>query len=171
MSDQATKLPAVRQDGLQLEEHRSFQERFWTTERWAWIGFGTILVLALLGLTGSGGPFAQARTSLAGGSIDYPRFARWDAPAEIRVTFAPGGSERTLMFSSSFATSFEIEGIQPEPERAEANAEGQVMTFRAAADGPAEVSLHIRPRQPGVAAYRVGIDDGAPLAASTFVWP
>jgi hypothetical protein len=171
MSDQATKAPPVREDGLQLEEHRSFQERFWTAERWAWVAFGLILLVALLGFTGSAGPFAHATASLAGGGIDYPRFARLQAPEDILVEFDPGGVERTLTLSSSFAASFEIEGIRPEPDRSEASSEGEVMTFRVRSNEAGQVRLYVRPQRPGVANYRIAIDDGAPVAISTIVLP
>ena len=49
-----TERPNVRSDGLQLDEHRRFQERFWSIERLAWCAFALIVIIALLGGFGSG---------------------------------------------------------------------------------------------------------------------
>jgi len=40
--------PAIREDGLQLEENRSLQRRFWQMQRIAWLGFGIVVLVALL---------------------------------------------------------------------------------------------------------------------------
>lgn len=64
--------PPVRDDGLQLEEHRKFQESFWRVERIAWIGFGCILLLAILGMTGSSGYFARQALAFEGGLVEIP---------------------------------------------------------------------------------------------------
>lgn len=55
------EVPPIRPDGLQLDEHRQFQERFWTIERAAWIVFGMIVIAALAGAFGAGGRLPQQR--------------------------------------------------------------------------------------------------------------
>src|SRR5690606_25597894 len=70
--------PPIRKDGLQIDERRHFQEIFWTVERFAWIIFALILLLALLGLTGSGGYFAKTTQTLDAGTAEYARFSRWE---------------------------------------------------------------------------------------------
>ena len=171
MSDKEIKFPSIREDGLQLEEHRRFQERFWTVERWVWVGFGAIIILALLGLTGSGGPLARTSASLEGASIDYPRFTRWEAPDEILVEFEPGGAERRLTLSSDFAETFQLESVQPQPDRSETSADGEIMIFRVEPQSAAQVTLHVRAQNPGMADFRAAIDEGAPVSVSTFIFP
>ena len=171
MSDKEIDFPPIRKDGLQLEEHRRFQERFWTVERWVWLGFGVILILAILGLTGGGGPLSRASATLGGASIDYPRFTRWDAADEILVKFLPGGAERRLVLSPDFAETFQLESVQPEPDRSEAGPDGEVMIFRMEPASPAEVTLHVRAQNPGMADIGAAIDDGAPVSLSTIVFP
>ena len=69
---------AVRPDGLQLDEDRGFQRRFWRAERIAWGTFAAIMLAALSGLFGGSGPLR--------GGIDCPA----QAPS-ICYGFACGG--------------------------------------------------------------------------------
>jgi len=162
--------PAVRPDGLQLDENRSYQETLWTVERWAWLVFIAITLAAALGATGAGGPLSHRLAVLEGGQVDHPRIARWAASEEMAVHFAAGSGPRTLMLSPAFAQSFQIEGIQPEPDRVEATAEGQVMHFDAA-DGPIQVVIHLRPQSPSLATYRVSLNGGTAQSLSTLILP
>lgn len=156
------KTPAIRDDGLQLEEHRGFQERFWSLQRVVWILFVLFLLAALLGLTGSGGPLSRQTVALEGGSIDYPRISRWEAADEVVVRFAPGADRHRLMLSSSFADALQVEGIQPEPESSVAGAGGAELSFATAAGEAAEITIHVTPLRPGYSTFDVSIDDGAP---------
>lgn len=171
MSGSQVKAPAIRDDGLQLEEHRAFQERFWSLQRVAWVLFGLLLLAALLGLTGSGGPLSRAQVALEGGTIDYPRIARWEAADEVIVRFAPGAEQHRLTLSSGFADALQIEGIQPEPESSAAGADGAVLTFATAAGEAAEVTIHVTPLQPGYSTFAVQIDDGAPETLGVLALP
>lgn len=163
--------PSIRPDGLQLEEHRGFQERFWTIERIAWIAFGIIALLALVGLTGGGGMLAQQTLSLDAGEVTYPRVTRWEATDEIRVTFAADGPERRLTLSQSFAEHFQIEDIQPEPDSTAATAAGELMVFRAEQGQPAQVTLHMRALSPGLASFEIGLGEGERRPVSSLILP
>lgn len=162
---------ALRADGLQLEEHRRFQERFWKAERWAWLGYGLIVLAALAGLTGAGGPLAHGHAGLGDGGIDYPRIARWEGTDALSVTFAPGGAERSLTLSAGFAEGFQVQDIQPVPEHSKARPEGQRLRFTLPAGAPATVMLHVRPTTPGLARFRATLDGGPAATLTTLVLP
>lgn len=162
--------PAVRPDGLQLEENRSYQEKLWLVERFAWGVFIAITLAAALGVTGAGGIFSRHLAALEGGEIDHPRIARWAASDEMTLRLAEAVGERSLLLSAGFAQSFQIESIQPRPLRVEAVPDGQVMHF-ATTGGPAVIVIHLRAQFPGVARYRVSIDGGAAQDLSTLVLP
>jgi hypothetical protein len=165
------KQPPIRKDGLQLEEQRGFQERFWTAERWAWIGFGLVLLVALAGLTGGGGPLAHATTTVSpAGEYEYPRVTRWEGSDDITVTFAAGGDEHRLSLSHAFSEHFQIEDVQPDPESMIASGDAEIMVFKAEEQSPAKVTIHIRALKPGLASYRVGLD-AASTAVTTVVLP
>jgi hypothetical protein len=169
--DERGEAPAIRDDGLQLDEPRRSQERFWTAERWAWITYGLLVLAALAGLTGSGGPLSRAEVTLGTGAIEYPRIARWQAADDMTVTFSAGTGERSLTLGRAFAKSFGIEDVQPAPERSEALPEGQRLVFRLPGGGPAQVRLYLRPSSPGLARFEAALDGAPPLSLSVFVLP
>ncbi|WP_318932674.1 hypothetical protein [Sinorhizobium medicae] len=111
--------PPVRDDGLQIEEHRTFQESFWRAERVSWVIFGLMLIAALLGITGSGGLLERQIITVADGSVDVPRFSRWEASDVLQATLAGGGAERRLTLSPEFFRTFQVEDIDPPPIAAE----------------------------------------------------
>lgn len=161
----------IRDDGLQLEEHRRFQERFWTLERWAWAVFGLILIAGLAGLAGGGGFLAHTTIAMAGGEVDYPRVARWESADEVTVTFGSAGEEHRLTLSPQFSQYFRIEDIQPPPDRSLVSPAGEVMVFRSESGPPSKVVLHLRAQRPGIARYDVSLDGGDPVGVTTVVLP
>jgi hypothetical protein len=161
----------IRDDGLQLEEHREFQERFWTVERWAWVGFGLILIFALSGLAGGGGFLAHATITMEAGEVDYPRITRWESADEVTVTFGSPGDEHRLTLSPQFSQYFQIEDIQPLPARSATSPAGEVMVFQSENGPQSKVVLHLRPQRPGLAGYEVSLDGGDPVGVTTVVLP
>ena len=171
MTRERAKAPVIRDDGLQLEEHRGFQERFWSVQRGAWIAFGLFLLAALLGLTGAGGPLSRASVPLDGGTLDYPRIARWQSADEIVVRFAPGPAERSLALSPDFTSTLQIQTIHPEPQRSVAGPDGTRLTFATLAGNEAEVQIGVSPLQPGYSDFAIQIDDGASHSFGMIVLP
>lgn len=161
----------LRDDGLQLEEPRRFQERYWTAERWAWAGFALLVLSALAGLTGGGGPLSRGEAELGAGSLDYPRIARWQAVDELTVRFAAGGAERSLTLSPRFAESFALESALPEPLRVEAGPDGKRLVFRLVEGAPGQAVLQVRPSSPGIVGFAAAIDGQRPVPLSTVVLP
>lgn len=159
--------------GLELDEDRAFQERFWSVQRVAWLVFAAFLAAALLGLTGSGGPLSRAMLDTGAGSIDYPRVARWDTEDELRIRFAGTRDGGALTFTPDFRDLFAIEGFQPAPVDEAATQDGQRVIFDLGnGAGAREVVVAVRPLRPALGArVHLRIDDGAPLALSTTVLP
>jgi hypothetical protein len=162
---------AIRDDGLQLDEQRGFQERFWTVERWAWMIFGLILLLALAGLSGGGGFLAHSVAELEAGEVEYPRVARWESSDEVTVTFGQQSEEHRLTLSPQFSQFFQLEDIQPLPDRSLATPAGEVMVFQSGDGAPAKVVLHLRSQRPGIARYDISLDGGRPVGVTTVVLP
>ncbi|WP_018000331.1 hypothetical protein [Paracoccus sp. N5] len=142
-------VPPVRADGLQLVESRAFQERFWRAQRLVWIAFGALMLAALLGLTGSGGPLHSRVLQFPGASVEMPRIARWEGNDEITVTLRDAD---TLAIGNDFFDGVGLQRIQPEPETV-LHGDRQEMRF----SGPGKVVLQIRPEHFGLVRFDLGI--------------
>lgn len=165
--------PKVRDDGLQLDEHRSFQERFWRSERIAWIFFVVIVGVALLGGFGSGGPLAMDTTDAAAAIIEHPRIGRWEGTDEMTITFKPDPTrpEQSLHLSNSFAETFQVEDIQPLPLRTLIADGGQTLYFANPDRTSGTVTLHLRAQSAGFASFDIAINEGEPQSLTSFIFP
>ncbi|WP_156640363.1 hypothetical protein [Bosea sp. PAMC 26642] len=156
---------------LELDEHRAFQEKYWTVQRWAWVGYGLIIVAALLGFSGEGGMFARAQIQAAGNEIDYPRFARWQTEDTISIAFASTGeADRRILLSPDFGRSIAIEGAQPRPSKSSATAAGEELIVHVRPGDRAMAKIRIKPDAPGIVRGTVSID-GAPAAVTLIILP
>lgn len=147
-----TKVPPIREDGLQIEEARDFQERFWTIERVAWAGFGLVLIAAIAGFTGSGGIFARQTAAAGGVVLDYPLVARRQAAETFELSLS-NTQAPTLVLSREFSKAFQLETVQPRPDSERAVPEGLELTFEGRSGGT--VFLHARPQSPGLASFEI----------------
>ena len=158
---------------LQIDEDRVFQERMWTAERIAWVGFVLILAVALLGLTGQGGPLQRVTLRSDAAQIDYPRVTRWETSDEIVLTLsgAPGAAEAVIETDQTFAQVFEIEDIQPAPAESLALPHGQRLVFALGEGGSGQVTLHVRAMKPSLG-RAIGFQvDGEPMTITPVVLP
>jgi hypothetical protein len=115
---------------LDLDSDRSFQERWWKVERIGWSVMFLVILAALTGLTGRGGPFATAEVRAGAAEITYPRVARWQTAAELSVRFpAATGEKGTILLPSDFVSSFSVESVSPQPSKVVASADGMLYEF------------------------------------------
>jgi hypothetical protein len=168
--DARVQAPPIRDDGLQLNEHREFQRTFWFIQRCAWMVFAFILLLVLAGLSGAGGHLSTATVTMATGQIEYPRISRWQSEDEFTVTFGVGNDIHRLTLSPIFFEYFEVDGVQPQPQRTVASRDGTTLEFAAEAAAPAQVTLYLRGLRPGFPRYSVALD-GLATDVSTAILP
>ncbi|WP_162301968.1 hypothetical protein [Croceibacterium ferulae] len=137
---------------LEIDTDPSFQKRWWQVERAAWLLMGALLIAALCGLTGAGGPLSRGQVRAGGAVIDYPRIARWQSAEEATIRFAPGATGRVdVLLSARFAEAFDVEGVQPQPATTASTAEGLRFTFElGGGSGVRTASLSLRPSQPAL---------------------
>lgn len=156
---------------LELSEHRAFQEKFWTVQRCAWVGYGIIIAAALLGFAGEGGVFARAQVQAGSTELDHPRFARWQTQETLSIAFAPeSGSERRVLLSSALGRRMSIEGAQPSPSRSTATAAGEELVFRVRPGEPGMAKISIKPDSPGIVRGTISID-GVAAAVTLIILP
>lgn len=171
MADLEIEAPRIRDDGLQLEEDRAFQERFWWGERIALGVFALIILLALLGFAGSGGPLAFRTVVSSAGNVEHARVVRWETAERLRVALNLDRPEHELVLADRFSAWFDIESIQPEPERSFVGPDGLVLQFAAGPVPTSEVVLSLRPDVPGLARYRIVLDGAEPMTVTQLVLP
>ena len=163
-----------RHTGLDVNDDRAFQERYWTFQRFAWAVMALILVAALAGATGSGGPLAHAEASGPGGSIEYPRIARWQTAEQMTVRLLPGASGiARIELGEAFARTFTVETIEPQPSSSAATAAGHLYEFDLGDGwGEKQIILHVRAARPSLPVQvpaRLG--DAPPLPLRLVVLP
>jgi hypothetical protein len=160
--------------GLDLGEDRAFQERFWTAERVAWFIMVLIILAALAGLTGHGGPLARATAGGASGEVDYPRITRWEASDEFNLTLPEtSGDEAAVEVDSSFSNIFEIEDIQPQPSKSMVTGAGHRLVFELGEPaGSRKITVHVRAMKPSLGtSVDLRLNDGPPLRLRPVVLP
>jgi hypothetical protein len=170
MADAGSR-PGIRADGLQLDEDRPLQERIWTVERVAHAGLFLVVLVTLAGLTGNGGPLAEASAAGGGGRVDYPRITRVDAPATFSFAFAGTRAEHRVRIAGGFPERFRVEDVSPEPLRQSAGGESLTFELAAGEEEPGRAVVRLRGLQPGLSRLEIAIDDAAPMAASVFLLP
>lgn len=151
-------VPPIRPDGLQLQEDRDRQIRYWRVQRLAWWGFGAIMLAALLGLTGSGGLFHQQTIRFAKATIEIPRVSRWEGSDAMTVTFHAASDRHELTLSQPFFNRFMIERIQPEPEQGSLVTGAQSLVFPADGAPPHHVTIGLRAKDFGHTRFDMTID-------------
>lgn len=142
--DTGLAIPSVRPDGLQLDEHRDRQRRYWRMQRIAWWGFGAVMLVAVLGLTGSGGVFHKQTIAFADATVEIPRVSRWEGSDDLSITFHGPGDSHEVIITQPFFDRFAIERIQPEPDQNPLLPGAQAMRFAATDAPPHQVKVDVR---------------------------
>lgn len=134
---------------LEVAEDRDWQEKFWTAQRIGWLVMALFVISALAGATGKGGPLASATIRTSGGTIDYPRIARWQAAEDviIRLPASTAGNVE-LLVSPAFSRVFSIDSIMPEPSEAQTTPAGHRLTFSTADGGDKQIILQVTGGKP-----------------------
>lgn len=115
---------------LQVEEDRPWQERMWTAQRIGWVLMALLILAALLGVMGKGGPLASASAHTLAGTIEYPRIARWQSNERVTVRLPPSvGGRVEVELSRPFVQLFSIQSIEPDPSEVLATSAGCRFTF------------------------------------------
>jgi len=159
---------------LQIDQDLAHQKRAWAVRRAGRAAMVLLVLAALAGLAGPG-PLSEARAGDSGDplALEYNRFTRRDAPAELRLRLnRPQGSEARVWLGSDYLEGAEIESVQPEPDRVEAGTDRTVFVFPLVEPGNATaVTFYLKPRQVGSLAGRVGLEGGPSLRFDQFVYP
>lgn len=158
-----------------IEEDITFQQREWTVQRVGWIVMTLLVVAALLGLTGGGGPIASATNRATDGALNlrHARIERAQASTQLDVDLATGrGDQVALWIDNQFLSEIELESVRPEPIETRAGADRQIFVFAVADDtSEIQVTFQYRPQGPGSLAGSIGIVEGQEVGLRQLVVP
>lgn len=160
MSAETREIP-VRLDGLQLAERPRLQSVIWIVQRLVWILSFGLVVIALSGLTGRGGRWAERVEVGPTGTLDYPHVTRRLASDMLAVRFTKAGDGHVLGLSDEFLSLFEVQIITPRPLREVASPGGTTLHFPASGPPPHGVTLTIRARESGRLETALSLDGAA----------
>ncbi|MEX0782508.1 MAG: hypothetical protein WD557_07650 [Dehalococcoidia bacterium] len=142
---------AGQQPGLQIGVDPSFDRIQWRVERFAWILMALVILLALLGFFGGGGPLMRATERSGDSEVRYNRMIRFQGQTRLEITVPGSGGEARITFNQPFLADMQIEGIHPEPAAVRAGSESVTYVFELAeGEESADVSFSLRPEKIGV---------------------
>ena len=158
-----------------LDEELPFQRRQWRIERIGWVVMTVLIVYALAGGLGGGGPLSSAESVATDGSarVRYEKFARQLSPnnVDITVSQSPDGSPAQLHISGSYLRSMTVKSITPEPDTTTVADQGYTFAFkRLPGVTETKIQLQTEPQQMGTVEGWLVIN-GEKLAIKQFVFP
>jgi hypothetical protein len=134
---------------IDIDVDRGLQERHWFLSRILWLVMLALVLIALLGLTGSGGALSRQQVTAGAAELDIPRVGRWSATDHLTVKVdqpSPNGLE--ILLPAKFGEIFAIEAVSPRPSSVTATPEGHLYAFNSSAEpGERSVVFSIRPSQ------------------------
>jgi hypothetical protein len=158
---------------LDLQYDPAYEEREWIAQRIGWAFMGSIAIAGLIGLLGHG-PLSKKTEGKIGDRlhVKYQRFARYQAPSEVKVYCRPGGKEQfEIGFERGFIERSEIKEISPEPEETRSDGEQYVYRFKRGEGEEHLVTFRMEGNQFGKASSKVTLDGGASVKLQIFFWP
>ena len=157
---------------LEIDDDPGFDVKSHHVQRIGWC------LLALFLLASAGGLLGPSRLSsrvVSDGStiIEYPRFARRSADAQLKISVRnPKREEEEIWVSSEYLDGIKLHRVTPEPIRAESVGDGVKFTFAAEKGAPSlDVLFELKPSNAG--ALKGEIRHGLPpekIALNQFVY-
>lgn len=167
---------ANEEASIELDQNMPVQERAWRFERVGWGVLTLLVLLALLGLFGSGPLSSTTATTPDNGiAAAYERFVRHDGSTSVELTIGPGQAsdgEVEVWISASYLDDMEVEQIAPQPDEVRSNGDRQGYVFLV--DDPSTettVTFQLRPDAMGRITGDVGIVDGSSVTINQLSFP
>jgi len=163
-----------RNKGIELSQDLGFQERDWAVQHVGWLLIALVIIAALAGVWGSG-PLSDGVATSADGAIriEYARFARMNAPTQMRIHFTARrveDGEVRLWLDRSYLAEFLPKTIVPSPRTVEVGTDRLTYVFDAERMQAGGVVFQMEPQTVGRVAGRAGIGE-ADVGFRHFVYP
>ena len=137
------------ESSIDINVDPQLQERHWLLSRIVWLVMLALVLIAILGLTGSGGTLSRQQVVLGSAELDIPRVGRWSATDHLTVKVdQPASNGMEILLPAKFGEIFTVEAVSPRPSSVTATPEGHLYAFESSADrGERSVVFSIRPSQ------------------------
>jgi len=161
---------------LEIDQDLGFQKGEWLVERISWCVGLAVLILALLGLFGTG-PISSATAGSTDGPmfVEYQRFVRHDGEMSLSITVAPDqvhDGKVQIWLSKRYLDKVEIEGFSLEPDEVRSEGDGTVFVLLAEdTSEPISITISMRSQMFGRIAGDIGIVDGSRVSVSQLSYP
>lgn len=161
-------------DEIAVGEDIEFQRKWWRFERYVWMFFTALIVLALAGVLGRG-PVAKAHMQSPDNAIRvaYDRIQRTGTPSVLRIEVdrpAIQNGAIHLYVSESITRELGAQRVVPQPQSTVTGDGGYTYTFPASAP-PAVIELALEPSGPGRFPFKVSVPGGDELNGHIVVLP
>jgi hypothetical protein len=160
---------------LEVAENPSLQRKHWRTERIGWCVMALTVLAETLGAFG-GGPLSKATAGSDGPlTLEYERLSRMTRSTSLRVHVDPAaaaGGEVRIWLGRGYLNGVDVERITPPPLGVQVGTNRQTNMFGTRhVSGPLEITFGLRPRAIGTLRGEAGLDGGAPIRFSQFIFP
>lgn len=159
---------------LELEEHMGHHEAAWRIKRVAWTCMCAVIIAALAGLLGPG-PASKARAGEEGSqlSVEYYRFARYQAQTELKIHYkAPGAEQVELWLDRRFVERMHLEGWEPSMEKSVISDDRVHFIFLQKTNAPSgEVVLRFEPNAFWKNEGKLGLSGGPSVEIKQLYFP
>jgi hypothetical protein len=154
---------------LPIDDDQQFHRLGWTIQRVGWGLLALFVSSAVLGVYGQG-PLSQ-RTAQSGSlKVEYQRFARREAPSEVRLEIPPDADGRArFSVDAKFADAMRVSTILPEPI-ATTTGDRVGFEFLVTEGEIAHVMVRFEPERIGASATELR-GGGESVRISQLVWP
>lgn len=165
-------MPADRDADYPIEEYMAFQRREWISER---IGWCLLILIALVALSGllAYGPLSRAHATDTSHrlSIEYDRFERITVATHLTLRVAAPTAPFAIRLGSDFTSHFELDSVEPRPQRSTQGRDGLVLTFDPPPGGDFTAVLWYRPRRAGLVEFSAALDAEPLLRRNIVIYP
>jgi hypothetical protein len=131
---------------IEMDESMGLHKTGWAIQRVGWTVLFTLVVMAALGLFGSG--VLSRRTKEASGNmVEYERYGRFENSTYMHLKALAENGKAILIIPQQYLKHFELEAIVPEPDKQHAVEGHQVFTFLA--EAPVHIMVRGIPKKTG----------------------
>ena len=122
-----------RKGTLEIDEDIVFQRREWLAQRVGKFFLFVIVVCALIGITGMGGPLSRGEAGEPAGGVhvEYERVVRRSATATMTLHFRGGPGEVKFWVAAPYVSNVVVQTVVPTPSAVSVEHERYVYTVQA----------------------------------------